>query len=364
MRTGERQLFQTLLLFDLSGCSKNSEVSKVTVSILDMSRASDPEAIDLLGMLLRQVRVVSLSCFAGLCLSIGYLAIAAPVYESRCKLLLGLAGQGLFGEQQRWSNVEIRDSFIADHIEIITSRRVLEGAIASGRLDRDPTLQIKASSDSDLVTVLSTGLTVYRGGEGQARDAHTLNIEFRHNSPATAATVLKHIVSSYDRFIDHQVEQAAAGARAFIHQQREEVDARLNELQKRLDLLRRKTDGTADTPDRGSTDSPTAESPVRRQDTVNPRADMTLPQERTLINEIERQRILLDQKTRQLNDVSMAAAAAGQNRDLLNPPGRAEQVWPDWRICLTTGVGLGLLFGLSLASVRDYRTRLGHRPNG
>ncbi len=151
--------------------------------------------------------------------AIAYYLTADSLYQSSTQLLVmrkdpKLAAQGVGGSRE--SESQVSEELLATQMQILQSRRIVKEALLESGLDQSPTLVTKVSPGDTTTDYVIDQLSVTRGGEGLAADAHVLNIAFSHNNSEEAKAVLDAIVKRYQQFLDAQFEDVNSDAAGLI----------------------------------------------------------------------------------------------------------------------------------------------------
>lgn len=130
---------------------------------------------------------------------------------------------------------QIVEDLLSTHMEILTSPKVIGRALTTHQLDTLPSVTAKLQPDETPVDYVIENLEVSRGGEGQAKLAHVLNVSFVHPDAADAARILNAIVESYQQFLDETFKDVGSEAATLISQSTKELG---DELEKKQEALR------------------------------------------------------------------------------------------------------------------------------
>lgn len=150
-------------------------------------------------------------------------------YESTAEVLVmkknpaaTSVGPGPAGDMQQ----SVVEDVLATHMKLISSRRVLDGAIErSGLAELPGVIEAVEASDGELTTAdyISEQLEVIRGGEGQAKNAQVLALSFRHNNSDEAEQVLAAVVDSYQAFLQSTFQDVSSEALGLIERAKDEI---------------------------------------------------------------------------------------------------------------------------------------------
>ncbi|MEM7312328.1 MAG: polysaccharide biosynthesis tyrosine autokinase, partial [Planctomycetota bacterium] len=129
-----------------------------------------------------------------------------------------LAAQGVGGSGD--SEAQVSEELLATQMQILQSRRIVGDALAASGLEQSPTLLAAKTADESVTDYVIDQMSVTRGGEGLAADAHVLNVAFTHSDSDEAKSVLDSIVARYKDFLDDKftnVNTEAAGIITTVH---------------------------------------------------------------------------------------------------------------------------------------------------
>jgi succinoglycan biosynthesis transport protein ExoP len=135
--------------------------------------------------------------------------------------------------------------------EIVSAQVQLQEILAGQMTEEEPSLPPGPTEDGDLVIMLAdlpgildelghaekpmqyvmSNLEVARGGASQAREAHVLDIEFRHTDAVESKLVLAAIVKSYQQFLNEKFQDVNKEAAKLIQGASVELAAELDKMQ-------------------------------------------------------------------------------------------------------------------------------------
>ncbi|MEM0924602.1 MAG: Wzz/FepE/Etk N-terminal domain-containing protein, partial [Planctomycetota bacterium] len=188
----------------------------------------DADAFDLLQVLSRQRWMIGFLAVVGLGAGIAH-GIYAPIwYQSQAKLLIAERTAGLgAGDAGTTGTGMVEEDTLANHIELISSRMIVEQALSeNGLLDLD-SVKPHLSPNVDVVEYVIDQLDIVRGGSGSAKTARSLNIELTHTDAADASLILTAVLKEYEQFIVAQVEQVMGRANELIQEAKSDVEESL-----------------------------------------------------------------------------------------------------------------------------------------
>ena len=185
-------------------------------------------AIDLgqvVQFLRRRWPLIALGLIVGWGLGAAYMYFASVKYESSAQILVmrkdsKLATQGDASSQ---SESAVNEDLLATHMQIIQSREIVGEALKKGKLDQLPSILSKLSTAETPTTFVIDRMTVTRGGTGQSRLAHVLNVSFRHTSETETKEILEAIVASYKTFLGAKFQDVSQQAALLIGQAKNEI---------------------------------------------------------------------------------------------------------------------------------------------
>ncbi len=193
----------------------NTKSMLTTHSATDNTVQLDLE-LDLLGLLRRRHPHMLLGVLLGTVLAAIFYLQHQPIYESELSVLVGqrsseLANTGIGNSIDRGT---VQDEVLSTHMELFSSRVILDKAIAHMKLD-------------STVKDFSKNLSVSKGGAGLAKNASVLKATFKDPDPSQAALVLRAIFDSYHRYIEEKSQNLGKEAAALISNSLVESEAAL-----------------------------------------------------------------------------------------------------------------------------------------
>jgi capsular exopolysaccharide synthesis family protein len=191
-------------------------------------------AVDLLDVVRKQFWLIACCGALGLALAVGYWANSEIWYESRAKMLVSLKDMRVTESASSSVGTErIHDEILANHMEIVGSRQIINRALAKGNFDQLPSIQEHLSEKTDAADYILEHLILTKGGEGLARDARTLNIALRHTDAQDGFEILQALVLEYEAFLDDQVANILSSANRLVQEAQGKVERDLKDVEAR-----------------------------------------------------------------------------------------------------------------------------------
>ncbi len=122
---------------------------------------------------------------------------------------------------------------LANHIEILRSRKIVEGALKRENLMDLESIKpmIDVDNGEDAADYVIDRLSITKGGDGGAKDARSLKIAFSHTSPEESQKILEAILLQYQDFITGQLESVMSKASDFINEAKDKVESDLRKAE-------------------------------------------------------------------------------------------------------------------------------------
>ncbi len=182
-------------------------------------------------ILVRQRWVILGSMSLGLALASLYWSKARVWYESSAKVLVSQRDPSLASGASQGENM-VDEDVLANHMEVVRSRRIVEGALKRHNLTELPSiLEHIAGTEGDATDYVIDHLKLSRGGEGTAKDARSLAIRFEHTEAEDARLILEGIVVEYQLFLNEQLSKAMSEANSLVEEARDSLEKELSEVQ-------------------------------------------------------------------------------------------------------------------------------------
>ncbi len=183
----------------------------------------------------RQRWVILGSMSLGLALASLYWTKARIWYESSAKILVSQRDPGLASTTAATTQTRemVDEDVLANHMEVLRSRRIVEGALERHSLMDLPSVKgnIRNPEESDSADYVIEHLKLSRGGEGTAKDARSLSIRFEHTEPDDARLILEAIVVEYQLFLGEQLSRSMSEANNLVKEARDNLEKELEQQQ-------------------------------------------------------------------------------------------------------------------------------------
>lgn len=218
--------------YTMKGSSKSSQSGEKRVSqVVFADSAQSQPSLRISDILVRQRWVILGSMSLGLALASLYWSKARVWYESSAKVLVSQRDPGLAsGASQGESMVD--EDVLANHMEVVRSRRIIEGALKRHNLNELPSIMEHiAGTDMDSADYVIDHLKLSRGGEGTAKDARSLAIRFEHTEAEDSRLILEGIVVEYQLFLNEQLSKAMSEANNLVKEARDGLEKELSDVQ-------------------------------------------------------------------------------------------------------------------------------------
>lgn len=174
--------------------------------------------------------------------SIAYWRLAPAQYESVSQILVMRKDSQLPTSRRGEGNpneTTVDEDMLATHMQLVQSNRIVSEALKKRRLDQLPSVQEALGSDQTPVQYVIENLRVTRGGSGQARGAHVLNIAFRHTTADDAQYILDAVTERYQEFLTQKYQDVNKEAANLIARAREDLEDELKESENKYLELRK-----------------------------------------------------------------------------------------------------------------------------
>ncbi len=188
--------------------------------------------VDIIAVIRRNVPLICFCGVLGILLGVTYWSNAEEWYESKAKMLVTLKDMRTSDRgDTSWGSDRIQDEILANHMEIVTSRRIVGNALERANWASMPGIVSKVTEDKDAIDYVIDSLSLSKGGKGTARSARSLNITFRHIDPEESLVVLQALVKEYEAFLGEQVNRIMSEANRLIQQVQNNVEKDLKTLE-------------------------------------------------------------------------------------------------------------------------------------
>ncbi|MEP3481013.1 MAG: polysaccharide biosynthesis tyrosine autokinase [Fuerstiella sp.] len=186
----------------------------------DNSRQESDASIDLAGILKRRKGFLALGLFLGIAAAVTYHLITPPTYRAEMEILVGQkSGSVASGASSGAADVDAsqaEEDVLSTQIQLFTSRRILLAAIKKAELTKLKSFKEAAEDGVTPDDFIRENLAVTKGGDGVARDAHTLKATYDDTDPADCAYVLQSIFDEYEKYLKDHFEGTSGQAIALL----------------------------------------------------------------------------------------------------------------------------------------------------
>ncbi|MBN1853479.1 MAG: polysaccharide biosynthesis tyrosine autokinase [Pirellulales bacterium] len=188
--------------------------------------------LDLWALAWRRKGIIAFGILAGIGLAILYYYTATPQYESEVEILVTQKDSDMPTQQYNGPTTVTRaEELLATHIQIFQSPRIIRQAIEKRGLNKLPSVAKLIQEKGNPVDYIAKNLSVTRGGEGKAKEAHVLSATFRSPSPEDGAAILDAIVESYQSFLGETFEDVSTEAINLITNAKDELANQVKDLE-------------------------------------------------------------------------------------------------------------------------------------
>jgi len=195
--------------------------------------------VDIVAILRRNTPLICFCGVVGMVLGVTYWANAKIWYESNAKMLVSLKDvRNNDKNESGWGSDRIEDAILANHMEIVSSRRIVGNALERVNWESLPGIAEQVKPDEDAIDYVIKALTLTKGGKGTARTARSLNLALRHTEPEETRLLLDSLVAEYESFLNDQVTQVMSEANRMIQQVQSTVETDLKRLEESYVQLR------------------------------------------------------------------------------------------------------------------------------
>ena len=220
------------------------EERAVKTSSADGSRPGGTKDLyfpDIWQVLVSRWHLVLAGLAVGWVAAVAYFLVVPSTYESEAQLLVmrkdpRLAVEGVAGSKE--SESQVSEDLLATHMQIVQSQRIVSESLKSNGLDQLPSILEKLGEDETPADYVIDKLRVTRGGVGQARTAHVLNIAFRHSSAEECERILKALVAQYQSFLSEKFRDVNEKAAELIDQATKDLGLALEQAENEYQAYR------------------------------------------------------------------------------------------------------------------------------
>jgi succinoglycan biosynthesis transport protein ExoP len=187
-----------------------------------------------LGDILKRQMWLILACVSqGCALAAVYWLNAPVVYESKAKVMVSQRSPQMSTADSA-NNMDqsmVDEDVLANHMEIVRSRRIVETALKRHGLTEIASLKSELSPDMDAAEYVIEHIKLTRGGDGSAKDARILSISLDHRDPDDCKLILEAILVEYQMFLGAQLTQAMSEASRLVEDAQSNLESALEDAQ-------------------------------------------------------------------------------------------------------------------------------------
>ncbi len=205
----------------------NSSPEEKKRAIAHLASASEESVLDVLSIVRRQRWLIVFFTILGVALGVLYTSRAQVWYESQAKVLINQKNAGLAGTPSEM----VEEDVLANHMEILRSRRIVESALTKDGLMDLPSIQTFLGEADDAADYVIDRLELVKGGDGGAKDARSLQIAFAHVDPTDSQVVLESVLVEYQKFIQDQLAGVMSKANELVNKAKDEVEGELRQAE-------------------------------------------------------------------------------------------------------------------------------------
>lgn len=187
-----------------------------------------------LGDILRRQFWLILACMSlGCALATLYWVNAAVWYRSYAKVMVSQRSPqfSTSDSSNGFDQSMVDEDVLANHMEIVKSRRIVEAALKRHGLSGLETITSQLKPDMDATDYVIEHIQLKRGGEGSAKDARVLSISFEHLDPEHSELILKAILVEYQAFLGTQLSQAMSEAGRLVEEAQNNLETARSDAQ-------------------------------------------------------------------------------------------------------------------------------------
>ena len=166
-------------------------------------------------MMRRRMGLIALGLVIGTALAIAYCYFTPPTYQAKMEILVGQKSGDLVKGANSKASVEGSDTeedILSTHIQLMTSRRIVASAIENHDLESIDSVAAEVAEGGNPLDYILDNLEVSKGGDGVARDAHTLRATYDDPSPVDCAIILRAIYDEYELYLEQLFEGTSSQA--------------------------------------------------------------------------------------------------------------------------------------------------------
>jgi polysaccharide biosynthesis transport protein len=187
--------------------------------------------LQLVPIIRRRLSLLFLGGLLGAVAGAGYFLLSIPKYESKAEIIVMQNDSNTKASlDHSATQTNVSEELLATHLKIVQSKKVINDALEKHGLMELPSLLAELGETEGVSDYVRENLYVTTGGKGSARDAHVLNIAFRHTSQEDAQTVTIALIDEYQNYVKSKFQDINSKAVDLINKARIELEEEINEL--------------------------------------------------------------------------------------------------------------------------------------
>ena len=212
-----------------NGSQKSQSINTLVLADSMQSGAT----LNLGAILSRQMWLILACSVLGVSLATVYWMNTEIWYESQAKIMVSQRSpQMATGEMSSGKDQTMVDEdVLANHMEIVRSRRIVEAALERHNLAGIPSIIAQLKPDVDAAEYVIDHMALRRGGDGSAKDARILTIQLQHPNPEDSKLILEAILLEYQAFLGTQLSQAMSEAGRLVEDAQSNLETALEDAQ-------------------------------------------------------------------------------------------------------------------------------------
>jgi polysaccharide biosynthesis transport protein len=180
-----------------------------------------------MAILRRRRKIVIAAALIGGAFAITFQLFCPRRYESKSQLLVmrkdpRLAARGVEGGGGDFE-VKVTEELLATHMQLLQSRSLVDGALKEEGLLELPSIVNNLTPEMKPCDYVIANMSTTRGGSGQARSAHVLNVSLKSKSMVDSERILRAVVKKYQSFLSEKFEDVNQEAASLIAQAQKEL---------------------------------------------------------------------------------------------------------------------------------------------
>jgi capsular exopolysaccharide synthesis family protein len=189
---------------------------------------------DVQEILRRRWKLLTCGLLVGWALGAAYYATATVKYESKAQILVMRKDPRMTstrGDNSDHTEASVTEDLLSTHMQILQSPEIVGTALKEGKFDELPSIVEALGKDETPTDFIINRLDVTRGGTGQSRLAHVLNISLRHTNENETKAILEGIIANYRKFLGVKFQDVSQEAALLISRAKIELAGELREAE-------------------------------------------------------------------------------------------------------------------------------------